>query len=77
MTFYELTREEKTELKERFMIDCVNAGTYAETFGVDWDEPSWGEIAAADELVPDEVIEEEYGFYTSCKEDFFCNQEEV
>ena len=69
----ELTREELIELKEAYMCELVNEGTYGETFGVEWNEPSWGEIAASDELVPDEVVFEHYSGVSFVDEDFFCN----
>lgn len=72
MTVYELTREQLCELKERYMIMAAEQGDYSELFGVTWDFPSWGEIAMCDELVPDEVIFENYELYTFGEDDFFC-----
>ena len=72
MDVRELSREQLIELKEHYMIELVNEGTYAEVMGVDWDEPSMGEIAAADELISDEVIFENYAGYIFGSDDFFC-----
>ena len=72
MDVRELSREQLIELKEHYMIELVNEGTYAEVMGVDWNEPSMGEIIAADELISDEVIFEHYAGYTFSDGDFFC-----
>lgn len=36
-------------------------------------EPSWGEMAMADELVSDEQVEEEYGGTYFTSDDFCCS----
>ncbi len=36
-------------------------------------EPSYGELAIADELVSDEQVEEEYGGVCFTPDDFFCS----
>ena len=53
----ELNREQLTELKQRHLMDTA-------------DSPSYGELAAADELVPDEVIFERYEGTDFVEEDF-------
>lgn len=72
MLVQELSREQLHELKERYLIELADCGQYAEVVGVDWDAPSWGELAAADEIVPDDVIFEEYGDTWFVMDDFFC-----
>lgn len=72
MNVRELTREQLTELKGNYLIDLANEGRFAEAPGVDYDFPSWGDMANADEIVPDEVIFEEYGGTEFTEEDFFC-----
>ena len=73
----ELTRDEMRELKERYLIELANEGRYAEVLGVDWDAPSWGEMAEADAIVPDDVIFEQYGHISFVEDDFFCNRMQV
>jgi hypothetical protein len=74
MTVHELSRDEIRELKERYLIELANEGKYAEVLGVDWDAPSWGEMAAADEIVPDDVIFYNYEDIDFVPDDFFCNR---
>jgi hypothetical protein len=57
MNAHELNREQLTELKQAYMMDTVDA-------------PSYGELAAADELIPDEVIFERYEGTDFVEEDF-------
>lgn len=77
MTVHDLSRDEIRELKERYLIELVNEGKYAEVLGVDWDAPSWGEMAEADEIVPDDVIFENYEDFDFVPDDFFCNRMRV
>ena len=72
MYISELTRNQLIELKECYMIELSDEGIYAEIMNVDWDEPSMGEIANADELIPDDVIFYHYEGLTFSDEDFFC-----
>jgi hypothetical protein len=46
MLVQELSREQLHELKERYLIELADCGQYAEVVGVDWDAPSYGELAA-------------------------------
>lgn len=73
MNVHDLSRDEIRELKERYLIKLSDEGQYAEVLGVEWDAPSWGEIAQADEIVPDDVIFREYEDTCFVPEDFFCN----
>lgn len=57
----ELSREQLVELKST-MLEAV--------LGY---EPSYGELAIADELVSDEQVEEEYGGVCFTSDDFFCS----
>lgn len=72
----DLTRDELTELKQNYLIELSDCGKYAEVMGVEWDAPSWGEIAAADEIISDEAIFEHYAGTCFVEEDFFCNLNE-
>lgn len=70
MTYSELTRDQRIFLKCAYMVELVNEGTFAEVMNVDYDEPSWGDLDHADELIPDDVIEEHYGNICFSKDDF-------
>ena len=66
-----VNREQLTFLKQAYMTQLADEGTFAEMFGVDYDEPSWGDLARADELVPDDVIFDHYKGTDFVEEDFF------
>ena len=71
MTFSELTRDQLIQLKNHYMMDLVNAGEFAEVMGRDYDCPSYGDLADADELIPDDVIFEHYGDIEFSEDDFW------
>ena len=58
MTIDNLTASQREELKITVLADVLGY------------EPSWGEIAAADEIVSDEYIEEEFAGVNFVEEDF-------
>ena len=71
MRITDLTKEQITQVKQNYIAELVNEGTFAEVMGVDYDEPSWDDMANVDKLVPDETIfdlEEDTDF---SEEDFF------
>ena len=70
MTVSELTREQFIQLKQDYMVQLADCGEFAEVMGVDYDEPSYGDLADADELIPDSVIYEHYGDISFVEEDF-------
>lgn len=72
-SFDELTIEEKQELAEAYLCQLADEGVYREVMNVDWDAPSWGELASALTLVPEDVLEREYGGTLFTEEDFWCN----
>ena len=72
MNVRELSREQMHELKEAYLTKLADEGTFAEVLGVDYDEPSYGDLANADKIVPDDVIEREYGNTWFEEEDFYC-----
>lgn len=72
MNVRELSREQMHELKEAYLTKLADEGTFAEVLGVDYDEPSYGDLANADEIVPDDVIFREYDGIDFVKDDFFC-----
>ena len=71
MTVSELTREQLIQLKGNYMIELADSGEFAEVMGVDYDAPSWGDMFAADELIPDGVIFEHYGYIDFVEDDFW------
>ena len=72
MSVTELSREQLEELKCDYMTELVNEGTFREVMNADCDEPSWGHLAMADELISDEFIFDYYGMYDFGNDDFFC-----
>lgn len=56
MTVHELNRDQLLQLKQNYLCQLADEGIYAEIVGVDYDEPSYGDLIDADEIVPDDVI---------------------
>ncbi len=76
MDVRDLNREQLIELKQQYMIQLADEGNFAEMFGVDYDAPSWGDMANADELVPDEVIFEHFEGSDFVDDDFYSGKED-
>lgn len=70
MKVTELTREQLTQLKQRYLGILADEGTFAEVLDVDYDEPSYGDLANADEIVPDEVVFRQWDGTDFVEEDF-------
>lgn len=70
MNVLDLNREQLTELKQAYMTQLADEGMFAEMFDVDYDEPSYEDLARADELVPDDVIFDNYDGSDFVEEDF-------
>lgn len=60
MDVTELSREQLLELKQSLLESVVGH------------EPSWYEVACADDIVSDEQVHEEYGEISFTPSDFFC-----
>ena len=73
MDVKELSRDQLVELKQHYMAELVNEGTFAEVMNRDYDEPSYGDLADADELISDEFIFEHYADIDFVEDDFFCS----
>lgn len=71
MYYEELNENQKHQLAEAWLWELVDLGIYAEVMDVDWDEPSWDELANASELVPEDVLEEKYDGTVFTEDDFF------
>lgn len=72
MEVRELNKEQMHELKERYLIQLADEGNFAEVLGVDYDAPSYGDMANADRIVPDDVVFHEYEGVDFVTDDFFC-----
>lgn len=72
MDVRELSKDQMHELKERYLTKLADEGSYAEILDVDYNEPSYGDLADADELVPDDVVFRNYEGTHFVNDDFFC-----
>ena len=72
MDVLELSREQLIELKQYYLEQLANEGTFAEVLDVDYNEPSYYDLANADEIVPDDVVFKNYEGYCFTADDFFC-----
>ena len=70
MDYDELTVEQKQLLAQAYLCMLADEGTFAEVMGVDYDAPSWGDLASALELVPEDVLVNEYGDDVFSEDDF-------
>lgn len=61
MSIDELSRDQIIELKQNMLEDVLGS------------EPSWYELATADDIVTDEQVEEEYGGTNFVEDDFWCS----
>ena len=72
---HDLCRECLVELKCAYLVELADEGTFAEVLEADYDAPSYGDFADADEIVPDDVIFEHYKDYSFSIDNFFCLME--
>ena len=72
MTVHELSRDQLIELKQYYLEQLADEGTFAEILDVDYNEPSYSDLANADEIVPDCVIFKNYEDVFFVNDDFFC-----
>ena len=73
MDVLQLSREQIVELKGNYLTQLADEGTFSEVLGVDYDEPSYWDLANADEIVPDCVIFKNYDGVDFVNDDFFCS----
>ena len=74
-TVHDLAREQLIELKQRYLTRLDEEGTLNEVLYNDPDDErglSQGELEDADNLVPDDVIFNEYEGTMFYNDDFFC-----
>ena len=72
MTVHELSRDQLIELKQYYLEQLADEGTFAEILDVDYNEPSYSDLANADEIVPDCVILKNYEDVCFVNDDSFC-----
>ena len=68
MDVTELNRDQLVELKQNYLCELDDSGEHEEVVGV-----SYGELADADEIVPDDVIFDHYSGVIFTNDDFFCS----
>lgn len=72
MDVHELSKDQMHELKERYLMQLADEGSFSEVLDVDYDEPSYSDLLNADEIVPDDCIFRAYEGVCFVPEDFFC-----
>lgn len=73
MDVRDLSREQLVELKQRYLTQLADDGSYAEVLDCDYDDPSYQDLANADEIVPDDVIYRNYEGVYFVNNDFSCS----
>lgn len=68
-TVYECTRAQLLELKREYLCKLADRDLR--------EEPSWYDMANADDLVSDDTIFDEYDGYCFTADDFFASDEET
>ena len=71
----ELSRDELIELTQNFMFELADCGAFAEVLNREYNEPSYADLAGADEIISDKFIFEYYAGISFVEDDFFCNRE--
>lgn len=64
MTVYQLTREQREELRESVMCDLFDA--------LGLGSPAYGELAYADDFITDDLLNRIHEFTDFTNDDFFC-----
>lgn len=76
MKVNDLNRDRLIELKQNYLCRLADEGQFSEITGRDYDAPSYGDLADADDIVPDDVILREYDGVEFTEEDFsVCDDE--
>jgi hypothetical protein len=73
MKVRQLSREQLMELKLNYLAELVSEGKFAQVIGRDYDEPSYADMAEADEIIPDRLVFRRYRGYNFTQDDFFCS----
>lgn len=77
MDVHNLPKECVLELKLNYILELDEEGTFGDIVynDPDYGHPCWGDIADADEIIPDDVVFEHYDGIDFVKDDFFCMME--
>ncbi len=70
MNYDELNDDQKLQVAGGYLCRLADEGVYAEVMGVDWDAPSYEELADALQLVPEDVLRSEYEGVEFVEDDF-------
>lgn len=73
MDVTELSREQLVELKQNYLCSLADSGDYNEVFDVNYVGISYSDLANADDIVPDDVVFDNYGGVVFCDDDFICS----
>jgi hypothetical protein len=69
----ELSREQLIELKQNYLCSLDDSGDYSEVFDVDHIGVSYSDLLNADDIVPDDVVFDNYFGVIFCDDDFICS----
>lgn len=72
MDVTELSREQLIELKQNYLCSLDDSGAYSEVFDVDHIGVSYSDLLNADDIVPDDVVFDNYCGVIFCDDDFIC-----
>lgn len=72
MRVTELSRDQLVELKQEYLSELADEGCFAEVMDCDYDEPSYWDLANADDIVPDDVVFRLWECTHFTNDDFFC-----
>lgn len=73
MDVTELSREQLVELKQNYLCSLADSGDYSEVFDVNYIGVSYSDLLNADDIVPDDVIFDNYCGVIFCDDDFNCS----
>lgn len=72
MRVTELSLDQLVELKQNYLSELADDGSFAEVMDCDYNEPSYSDLANADDIVPDDVVFRNYEGVCFVPDDFFC-----
>lgn len=73
MDVTELSRDQLVELKQNYLCSLDDSGDYSEVFDTHYIEISYSDLLNADDIVPDDVVFDNYCGVIFCDDDFFCS----
>lgn len=74
MNVHDLNKEQMLELKQRYLMQLTDEGSFADVLDVDYNEPSQWDLANAEDIVPDDVVFRQYTDVYFTPDDFFCTE---